>query len=246
MTTGVIIQARTGSTRLPGKVLMNLKDKTVLCHVIERVSQARQVDKIVIATTVNQADDAIEKEAQKCGVSVYRGSEDDVLSRYYEAAVKYEMDIVVRITADCPLIDPHVIDRLIMIYEDNDYDYVSNGGSDLSLRKYPRGLDVEVFSFDSLEKADSGAKEPYQREHVTPYIYENANSIFYDSDREDYSHYRWTLDTKEDYTLISRIYEELYQGSHDFYFEDIIKLMEDEPELSLINENIKQKELKDK
>ena len=179
MKIGAIIQARMGSTRLPGKVMMTLKNKTVLEHVIERVRQSNWIDEIIIATTTDKKDNDIEKEALKCGVKVFRGSEDDVLSRYYYAAKEYGLDIIVRITSDCPLIDSKVLDEVIQFYVDKNYDVVSNAGADLSKRTYPRGLDTEVFSFKVLENAFTNAKEPYQREHVTPYIYEKSDKIYF-------------------------------------------------------------------
>ncbi len=239
-----IIQARMGSTRLSGKVMKNLCGKTVLAHDIARVKQAKLVDYIVIATTTNITDDVIVDEAIKNGVKIFRGSEADVLSRYYLAAKEYHADIIVRITSDCPLFDPKVLDDLLHFYLDHDYDIVSNAGSDLKTRTYPRGLDTEIFSFLALENAYLKAGEKYQREHVTPYIYENANSIYYYKNVEDYSKYRWTLDTEEDWKLISKIYEYLYHDEHDFYLKDIVKLMDEYPELSDINKNIEQKELK--
>ncbi len=238
-----IIQARMGSTRLPGKVMKDLCGKTVLAHDIERVKQSKFIQEIVIATTTSQEDDRIVKEALNNGVKVYRGSEEDVLSRYYEAAVENNGDIVVRITSDCPLIDPFVIDSMIHCYVENDYDLVTNAGSDLTQRTYPRGLDVEVFSFGILKEAYENAEKAYQREHVTPYIYENSKNIFYYKNDVDYSKYRWTLDTEEDFELIKEIYAELYRGRHNFYFEDILCLFTRKPELFEINKNVEQKKV---
>jgi len=241
----VIIQARTGSTRLPGKVMKELCGKTVLAHDIERVKQAKLVDEIIIATTVCKADDIIVNEAKQLGVKVFRGSEDDVLSRYFLAAKEAGADVVVRITSDCPLIDPQIIDKLITAFVENRYDIVTNAGNDLSKRTFPRGLDAEVFSFEMLETAYNNAKETYQREHVTPYIYEHAKSVHYYTNDIDYSRYRWTLDTEEDWQLIAEIYQRLYHGKHDFYLKDIVDIMLRYPELSKINEHIEQKKLND-
>lgn len=240
----VIIQARTGSTRLPGKVMKELCEKTVLAHDIERVSQAKLVDEIIIATTTHDSDDVIVHEAERLGVKVFRGSEDDVLSRYYFAAKGAGADVVVRITSDCPLIDPFILDDIIRVFMDGSYDIVTNAGNDLSKRTFPRGLDAEVFSFEILETAHINAEEKYQREHVTPYIYENAKSVFYYQNDVDYSKYRWTLDTEEDWQLISEIYQRLYHGMHNFYFKDILSVMEENPELYNINKDIEQKKLK--
>ncbi|WP_427338101.1 cytidylyltransferase domain-containing protein [Caloranaerobacter sp. DY30410] len=239
-----IIQARMGSTRLPGKVMKDLFGKTVLAHVVERVKQSKEVDEIVIATTTLEKDNVIVKEAEKCGVKYFRGSEDDVLSRYYYAAKENNADIVVRITSDCPLIDPIIIDSIVKFYKENDYDIVTNAGIDLSQRTFPRGLDTEVFSFKVLEEAFNNAKENYQREHVTPYIYENSNKIHYYKNDVNYSEYRWTLDTEEDFKLIKEIYRYLYKEKHNFYMEDILKLFKEKPELKKINIHIEQKKVK--
>ncbi|QIB27498.1 cytidylyltransferase domain-containing protein [Caloranaerobacter azorensis] len=239
-----IIQARMGSTRLPGKVMKDLFGKTVLAHVVERVKRSKEVDEIVIATTTLEKDNVIVKEAEKCGVKYFRGSEDDVLGRYYYTAKDNNADIVVRITSDCPLIDPIIIDSIVKFYKENDYDIVTNAGIDLSQRTFPRGLDTEVFSFKILEKIFNNAKENYQREHVTPYIYENSNKIYYYKNDVNYSDHRWTLDTEEDFKLIKEIYRYLYKGEHNFYMEDILKLFKEKPELKKINIHIEQKKVK--
>jgi len=244
MKIGAIIQARMGSTRLPEKVMKKIAGKTVLEHVIERVKQSDLINEIIIATTTHERDDAIEAEALRCGVKVFRGSEEDVLSRYYLAAKKNNLDIIVRITSDCPLIDPIVLDEIVGYYLKHDYDIVSNAGPDICNRTYPRGLDTEVFSFEVLENAFNNATEKYQREHVTPYIYENSTNIFYYKNNIDYSKYRWTLDTDEDFKLISEIYKHMFNGKHDFYMNDIIKLFEQNPQLYEINAHVKQKEIK--
>jgi len=240
-----IIQARMGSTRLPGKVLKDLFGKKALEHLIERVKQSKLIDEIIIATTESEQDNAIVEQAEKSGVKYFRGSENDVLSRYYNAAKENSADIVIRITSDCPLIDPFIIDDVIRFFQENDYSIVTNAGNDINQRTYPRGLDVEVFSFEALQEAFKYATENYQREHVTPYIYEHAEKIYYYKNNIDYSNYRWTLDTEEDFELISMIYKLLYRGKHDFYFDDILKLFEQHPELSKINEHVEQKKLKD-
>lgn len=244
MKIGAIIQARMGSTRLSGKVMKDLSGKTVLEHVIDRVRQSKTIEEIIIATTINDVDDRIETEALKCGVKVFRGSEDDVLARYYHAAKEHGLDIIVRVTSDCPLIDPIVLDEIISFYLKNEYQIVSNAGADLSERTYPRGLDTEVFSFDMLRNAFDNAKEVYQREHVTPYIYEMASKKYYYKNDINYSKYRWTLDTAEDYELISKVYKYFYSDKHDFYLDDIVKLFEKNPELYEINAHIEQKKLK--
>lgn len=238
-----IIQARMGSSRLQGKVMKDICGKTVLAHDIERVKQAKLITDIVIATTKSPNDDIIVAEAINNGVKAYRGSEEDVLSRYYEAAVENKADVVVRITSDCPLLDPYLLDEMISYYLENKYDLVTNAGSDLTKRTYPRGLDVEIFSFAYLKKAYEKAQKPYQREHVTPYIYENSSNIYYYQNSRDDSKYRWTLDTEEDFQLIKEIYKNLYKGKHNFYFQDILDLFKRKPELFEININVEQKKL---
>lgn len=238
-----IIQARMGSTRLPGKVMLKLHEKTILEHVITRVKQSKLVDEIIIATTVNRLDDSIIEETKKINIKSFRGSEDDVLSRYYYAAKENDADIVIRITSDCPLIDPKVIDEMVEKYlnmtKDNPLDYLSNTIE----RTYPRGLDAEVFSFKVLEKVFNEATKQTEKEHVTPYIYLNLDKfkIFHYLNNEDYSEHRWTLDTLEDFELITEVYDELYKDEHNFYLEEIIKLFERKPQLMDINKEVEQK-----
>ncbi|GEK91026.1 cytidylyltransferase domain-containing protein [Alkalibacterium kapii] len=243
MKIGVVIQARMGSTRLPGKVLRELKGKSVLNHVIERVKQAEKVDQIIIATTTLSKDNVIESEAKKNDVSFFRGSESDVLSRFYFAAVENKLDVIVRVTSDCPLIDSRLLDNMIDFYLNNQYSLVSNAGTEPETRNFPRGLDIEIFAFSLLESAFKNAQEMYQREHVTPYIYENTEDVHYYKANHDLSGYRWTLDTEEDLQLITEIYEKLYHGEHDFYMNDVVNLYHTHPELSEINSHIEQKKL---
>ncbi|MEK5140696.1 glycosyltransferase family protein [Paenibacillus sp. FSL M7-0134] len=236
-----IIQARMGSTRLPGKVDLNLLGVTVLERVVERIKKVKQINKIVVATTDLTADETIVNLAHKAEVEVYRGSESDVLKRYYEAAVTHNADVIIRITSDCPVIDSVIIDELIANYITGSYDYVSNTIE----RSYPRGLDAEVFSFASLEKAHMEAKSVEQREHVTPYIYQNPDrfSMLSVTCAKDYSNYRWTLDTTEDWELIQQIYT-YFRDRDSFDWQDIVELMETRPEIALINSHVEQKKLK--
>lgn len=243
MKTGVVIQTRMGSTRLPGKVMLDLCGKPVIQHVIERISQSKEIDDIIIATTTLEQDKIIVKEAERNCVKWFRGSEEDVLSRYYHAARENNLEIVVRVTSDCPLIDPYVTDNIVRYFKENEHDIVTNASADLRTRTYPRGLDTEVFSFKALEDAFNNAREKYQREHVTPYLYENANSIYYYKGSTDYSKYRWTLDTEEDLELIRTIYKYLYKGEHNFYYREIIKLLEVYPEIAKLNEAVEQKKI---
>lgn len=236
-----IIQARMGSTRLPGKVLKKICGKTILEHDIDRLKRVKNIDQIVIATTTLEKDNAIVKEADRLNITYYRGSEEDVLSRYYYAAKENNADIVVRITSDCPLLDPEVTESTIQYYLNNkdNYDYVSNTLE----RTFPRGLDTEVFSFKSLEKAFNESVLIEDREHVTAYIYTNIDKFklgCYKSE-SNYSLNRWTLDTNEDFILIKTIYDELYNKNKLFGMNDILELLEVRPEIFEINKEIKQK-----
>ena len=241
-----MIQARMGSTRLPGKVMFNLCGKPVLLHVIERIKQSKYVTETIVVTSTDKANDEIRELCSKEGIFVYSGSENDVLDRFYQAAKTLGLgntDLIVRVTADCPLIDYNIMDKVILKYINSNYEIVSNAGNDIIYRTFPRGLDVEVFSFKMLAEAFVNAKKEYQKEHVTPYIYENSNSVYYYKNDVDYSRYRWTLDTEEDWDLISSIYDRLYFGKHDFGLEKILDLLDREPELHNINKHIEQKKL---
>ncbi len=237
-----IVQARVGSTRLPGKVLKKICGKTVLEHDINRLKLVPNIDEIVIATTVEKQDDKIVDEAKRLGVKYFRGSEKDVLSRYYYAAKENNGDIVVRVTSDCPLIDSEITDKIIKYYKENrhKYDYVSNTID----RTYPRGLDTEVFSFYALEKAFKEATSERDREHVTPYIWDNPKiyKIFQYKNEKDFSDLRWTLDTKEDYELILLIYE-YFKNKEYFNMKDIIRVIAEKPEIKEINKDVEQKKL---
>ncbi len=236
-----IVQARMGSTRLPGKVLKKLVDCSVLEQVITRIKHVSAINDIVIATTTDVQDDVIVEEAKRIGVHYYRGSEHDVLSRYYEAAKLVDADAIVRVTSDCPVIDVAIIDQLIHLFQTEPCHYLSNTLE----RSYPRGLDVEIFTFDSLATAYRLAEKPEQREHVTPYIYQNPDrfSLVSNTHPIDYSHLRWTLDTLEDWELIERIYEQLYKPGQIFSWHEILALMERQPELTLLNAHVEQKKL---
>lgn len=239
----VIIQARTGSTRLPNKVLYKLFDKTILDHVVERVRKSKLVDKIVIATTDLEEDNLIVSEAKRLSCEFYRGSEENVLERYYKAAVENSAEVVIRITSDCPLIDPRLIDDFIGYYVNNDVEMVSNAGVIAENRTYPRGLDIEVFSFDILEKSYKYGHMQHHIEHVTQYIYENSKKVYYYKNEEDYSNFRWTLDTKEDLNMIKEIYNGLYKGEHNFYFDEILEFVQKNEWIPNMNKDIEQKKI---
>ncbi len=241
--TDVIIQARMGSTRFPGKVLKKIYNKTILEHVISRVQTAENINDIIIATTIKKEDDRIVDICQNNNIKFYRGSEEDVLSRYYHTAKENKSDIIVRITSDCPLIDKEVMENMIEFYIKNNYDFVTNAGPDASYRTFPRGLDVEIFSYDTLEKAHLKSRVPSEREHVTLYFYDHPDeyNIYVYKNKTDYSGYRWTLDTAEDWKLIKKIYNELYNKDQDFSWRKVLTLLEDHPGLSEINMAIEQK-----
>lgn len=234
-----IIQARTGSTRLPNKIFLDLAGKPVLERVIDRVRAAETVNQVVIACPDSEQNNIIEEFVDGLeGIGLFRGSEDDVLGRYYQAAKKYSADVVIRITSDCPLMDPEVIDKVVKVFLDNQSDYVANI---LGERTYPRGLDIEVFSFATLEKMAQIATEAEDREHVTLYLRKHPEefSTANVTHHTDYSAYRLTLDEKDDYTLISKIYERM--PANDYSFEHVVALLEREPELAEINKTVIQK-----
>lgn len=236
-----IIQARMGSTRLPGKVMVKIEGKPLLCHVIKRVEDSKQIMQIIVATTNLPEDDIIEAFCNKIGIECYRGSSDDVLDHFYRAALKYGADVVVRITADCPLIDPKIIDKAVGLFLKSDADYLSN-----TLKPtYPDGVDVEVFSFKALERAWKEAKLASEREHVTPYIIKNSHifNLINLKNERDLSSYRWTVDEERDLIFVREIYKRLYRNKNTiFYMEDILSVLNKEPHLVKINEGIKRNE----
>ncbi|MCQ4088800.1 glycosyltransferase family protein [Saccharibacillus sp. JS10] len=240
MRTVAIIQARMGSTRLPGKVMKTLIDRTVLGHVIGRCQAIPSIDEVIVATSSLIEDEMIVKEAQKYGVAYYKGSLDHVLSRYYNAAKTAQADSIVRITSDCPLLDPDVSDRIIQRFLEGGHDYVSSGLSNT----FPRGLDTEVFTFEALERAYREATVEYEFEHVTPYLYQHPELFRVEgyANEMNQSQYRLTLDTEEDWNLISEIYRLLYQGKI-FGWSEIYELFGKRPDLPLINANVVQKKL---
>ena len=242
-----IIQARTGSTRLPAKVLRKVQGKELLLHCVDRVLLASPIKLIVVATTVKRADDAIADllKGYHSSVSCFRGSEDDVLDRYYQAAVSFSADTIVRITSDCPLIDPFVIDRVVKTFQSGKYDYVSNT---LARRTYPRGLDVEVVSFKILKQVWECAWAKEDREHVTWYIRQHPNEFrtaTVENDR-DLSSLRWTVDEEADFALIKRIYDEIYPDNRQFTSGDIMALLDRYPELKYYNSHVEQKKIEGK
>ena len=234
-----IIQARMGSTRLPGKVLAEIHGRPMLWHVVERTRAARHANEVIVATTNVTADDAIVEWCHQQKIVCFRGSEEDVLDRYYQAATQHQADIVVRITSDCPLIDGEIVDKVLREFSVGHFDYASNGIA----RTYPRGLDTEVMTYAALERAHATANQPYQRAHVTPFIYENPKlfSILSVTSMEDYSSYRWTVDTPEDLGFVRTVYDRI--GRDDCKWTEVMDLLQREPQLAQINGSVPQKAL---
>jgi len=234
-----IIQARIGSTRLPGKVLKIAAGKPLLWHVITRVKKAKTLDGVVVATTNSAQDDKIVILAERLGAGVYRGSENDVLDRYYLASREFKADAVVRITSDCPLIDPLVIDDAVRLFKNSGADYVSNTVT----LSYPNGVDVEVFKFSALERAWREARLASEREHVTPYIWKRPGifKIAQLVNSEDWSNYRITVDDDKDLMLVRRIFAE-FKNKLFFSTRDVVRLLQRKPELPEINSGTKRNE----
>lgn len=220
-----IIQARMNSSRLPGKVLMDLCGQPVLMHVVSRLGHSKKIDSIIVATTVSDMDNSLANYCNKNNILCFRGSEGDVLDRFYQAALNNganEGDYIVRITADCPFIDPQLVDSIIEAALENRRDYTSNTLNPT----YPDGLDTEVFKFSALKRAWEDATLRSEREHVTPYIYKHPElfSLFSYESNHNHSFLRWTLDEPEDYTVIEKVYQKLYNTDKVFLTKDILNL----------------------
>jgi spore coat polysaccharide biosynthesis protein SpsF len=256
-----IVQARMSSTRLPGKVLLDIGGETMLARVVRRVQRAISVQQTIVAATQGVADEPIVQECERLGVEMYRGAEEDVLDRFYQAACAYEASTVLRITSDCPLIDPGVIDQVVRAFEEAAPDYASN----VIRRTFPRGLDTEVLAFQALERAWREATKPYERFHVTPYLYQHPEqfrllsvtwwgleavppsgapqSAAHNGQLAgDASQYRWTVDTAEDLSFVREVYRRL--GNDDsFRWTEVLDLLEQDPDLSELNRSVRQKAL---
>ena len=237
--TTAIIQARMTSTRLPGKVLMDIEGKPMLWRVINRLRFSKKIDDIILAIPDTKENDILEEFIKKNNIKYFRGSEKDVLSRYYEAAKKNKCNTIARITSDCPLIDPKIVDSVIKKYLNSSADYTSN----TLKRTFPRGLDIEVFNFKVLEKAYKEAKQFYQREHVTPYIYENPEKfrLINVKNKSNLCFMRWTVDEKKDLEFVREIYKKIYPKKKIFYMKDIVAILRKYPKLMKINEKVRQK-----
>ena len=238
----IIIQARMTSTRLPKKVLLPLCEATVLEVMLKRLE--RWKDNIIIATTDDGSETPIVDLCRKIEIRYFKGSRDNVLSRYYNTAVKHgakNNDTIVRLTSDCPLIDPEILKKTLDLYLDGDYDYVSNRIN----KTFPVGLDVEIFNFNALEESYINARLEYEKEHVTPYMYLTQKEKFkigsYE-DRNDYSKYRLTLDEEDDYLAIKEVYKKLNNRT-DFSYDELINILESNPYIYQINNHVSQKKV---
>lgn len=239
MKTLIIVQARMTSTRLPGKVLLPLAGEPMLTRLIERLRRVRRADGIVVATSTNATDDPIAALCAQLGVPCHRGSEHDVLSRYADAARVHGADVVVRITSDCPLIDPALIDQTIAAFDEGGSDYVSN----MLPPTWPYGMAVEVFSAAALAQAHAEATQAAEREHVTPFLYWHPERYRLRNVASplDLSHHRWTVDTPEDYALVSRLFDHLMPNRPNFTQSDVLALLDAHPDWIAINQHIQQK-----
>jgi spore coat polysaccharide biosynthesis protein SpsF len=231
MKTVALIQARMSSRRLPGKVLQDIAGQPMLLRVVRRAKQARSIDLVAVITSIHEDDDAIGMLCEENGIPCFRGSLDDVLDRYYQAAIYFQADIVVRLTADCPLLDPAIIEQVVKTFKQNSFDYVAN----IVEVTYPDGLDTEVFRFETLERAWKEARLKSEREHVTVYILKHPELFRLGSvkQEQDLSAIRWTVDTSQDLKFVRTIYS-FFQDA-DFGMHDILKLMKEHPEITKIH-----------
>ncbi|MDT3405536.1 glycosyltransferase family protein [Mucilaginibacter terrae] len=234
----IVVQARMASTRLPGKVMMTIMGKSLLALMIERLNMIRHWATVVVATSQNTEDDIIENEAGELDIPCYRGSEHNLLDRHYQAAKRFEADVVLKIPSDCPLIDPQAIDQALEFFfaNANKYDYVSN----LHPATYPDGNDVEIMTMACLQKTWKEASRPMELEHTTPYIWENPDlfriaNVSWATGLDYSMSHRFTIDYQEDFDFIKSVFEELYPTNDDFTCEDIIDLLNRKPEIYNIN-----------
>ena len=234
-----IIQARMSSTRLPGKVLRNLNDNSVIFNIYHRVSMAHKINKVIVATSTEENDDVLYEYCHENNMNIFRGSLNNVLERYYECATSEKADIIIRLTGDNPLIDAQFIDKAIEIFSEKQLDYLSY------CKQLPLGMGIEVFSYDSLKRTYNEAHNQECQEHVTLYMYKNPNSfscLKYDDDTlHDNSNLRFTVDTEKDYDFACSIYKEF--GETDFSYFDILELLKKKPQLVEINNSVVQKKV---
>jgi spore coat polysaccharide biosynthesis protein SpsF len=240
--TSAIIQARMASSRLPGKVLLDIAGEPMLVRVVERVRRAQSLHQVMVATTTDPSDDAVEDLCQQRGYACYRGSMHDVLDRYYQAAQQLNAQVIVRITADCPVIDPDLIDQAVAALHQTGADFVATRLPPPWRRTYPIGLDIEVCTFAALAGAWEQADQPLHREHVMPYLYEQEGRfhIHLLNHDPDHGHLRWTVDTPEDLELIRHIYAH-FDGRDDFSWLEVLQLVQSQPRLTAINASVRHK-----
>jgi spore coat polysaccharide biosynthesis protein SpsF len=230
-----IVQARMSSTRLPGKVLLPLAGRAVLTHVLERLSCCLTLSEVVVATSVDVSDDALAQWCLDQGVQVFRGSLYDVLDRYYQCALSHQAQAVVRITADCPALDPTLVDEVVQGFHSGAYDLFYLGG------EFPDGLDCAVFSFSALQRAWREAKFPSEREHVGPYVVNHPEwfRIGHLDKFKGLSHHRWTLDEPRDLAFLQTVFERLQRpDGRPFLTQELLDLLDREPQLAQVNDGI--------
>ena len=237
--TGVIVQARMTSTRLPGKVLREVRGRPLLTHLLERLRRVRGADVVIVATTTNTTDEPIVSLCAELNVPVWRGSEDDVLERFVGAVREHDLDRIVRVTSDCPLLDPALVELALEKLDAERLDYVCTGIDET----YPRGMDVEAFRTAGLMQAHSESQDRAEREHVTLYLYRRPEvfRLGYIQRDDDASMYRLTVDEEADFELIHQILLEFLPERPDYTFQDIVELLRSRPELRAINEDVRQK-----
>lgn len=236
-TAAAIIQARCGSTRFPNKVFAEICGHPLIWHVVNRLKFAKNISTIVLATTVNPLDDKLEMWATENGVKCFRGSENDVLNRYYEAAQTVSEEVIVRITADDPFKEPHIIDATIQKLNDENLDFVCNNNPPT----FPEGLDCEVFTKAGLAVEEMKSTSDFEREHVTQYFYHNPTSFKMAniSNSENLSYLRWTIDTETDFDMVKRIYKTLYKTDQEiFHMEEILAFLKKNPDIAKMNSNV--------
>lgn len=246
MKTVAIVQGRMASSRLPDKILKEINGKPMLAWVVDRASMAQRIDQVVVATTMDPSDDAVEAYCQVHGIACYRGSMHDVLDRFYQAARQYQADVVVRFTADCPLLDPQLVDHVLDEFFKAGADFAANRLPPPFTRTYPIGLDTEVATFAALERAWKEATAKHDREHVMPYLYEvdGRFKVVRVEYEQDYGWMRWTVDTAEDLELIRQVAIRL-QDTPNFTWLDVLAVFQREPELAQINSNVQHRTMFD-
>lgn len=233
-----IIQARCGSTRFPNKVFAEIDGRPLIWHVVNRLRFAKMIDEIVVATTTDSQDDELESWCRKEKVKCFRGNENDVLNRYYQASLTFPSDVIIRITADDPFKEPTVIDQVVQRLIDSGCDLATNNFPPT----YPEGLDCEAFTFSALEKMEKGSSDEFEREHVTQYIYHNPDIFKIEnvSNKIQLSSYRWTIDNEEDYDMVKAIYKKRKKGHTDILLmEEILEILDRYPQITNINSKVK-------